>query len=213
MSTAGAIIAAERRRWLEALLLFLIAFAIPLDPKVTNVLVPTNTLGWQRFGLAVALAGLGTLAVSLAKSRAGLAAIGATALIPFLLVPSIGKVQNYAPLHHDELDQLAEWARSSTAKDAIFQFADAGRDLNQGVFRARAKRALFVDWKAGGQVNFQKQLSEIWRERWEIGQKPQPIDTYRSLGIEYVVFRASGPVVGVSPVYHNTAYVVYKITP
>ena len=55
----------------------------------------------------------------------------------------------------------------NTPKDAVFQFGDAERRLEPGVFRARAKRALYVDWKAGGQVNFLQPFAMLWAERWE----------------------------------------------
>jgi hypothetical protein len=111
------------------------------------------------------------------------------------------------------LDDLARWARQNTPKDAVFQFAEAGRDLAPGVFRARATRALYVDWKAGGQVNFQKHFSDVWWQRWQKVEKPQTLDRYRELGIDYVVFNAGGGVpTGAEAVYSNARYVVFKLT-
>ena len=136
----------------------------------------------------------------------------AAAISPFIVIPAIGQVRNYAALHNPDLDNVAQWARSSTPKDAVFQFANAGQDLAPGVFRARATRALFVDWKAGGQVNFHKQFSELWWKRWQLAEELQSLDRYREEGIDYVVFRAGADAPpGAGPVYANSKYVVYKV--
>jgi hypothetical protein len=218
LCTVAGIIAAERRRWLEALVLLTIAFAIPIDAKITNVLTPdvNSSLAMKRLGLALALASFVTAVAARKHSRAAIAGTVAAAILPFIVIPAIGEVRNYAPLHHRELDDLADWARQNTAKDALFQFADFNRELAPGVFRARAVRALYADWKAGGQVNFHKQFSDLWWKRWQAVEKPQSLDTYRALGIDYVVFKAGRDSSGTAPqaaapVYSNSRYVVYKL--
>jgi hypothetical protein len=212
LSVVAAIVATERRRWIEALLFFTVAFAIPMDSKVTNIFTLHNATSTQRLALAAGLAALAILAVAVSRKRAGYAVIAAAALVPFFVIPSIGKVRNYAALHNSELNQLAEWARQNTAKDAMFQFADAGRDLAPGVFRARAVRALFADWKAGGQVNFHREFAMLWWERWQLVEDRQTLERYRALGVDYVVFSA-GPNAPTdnSPVYSNAAYKVYQL--
>jgi hypothetical protein len=212
------VVAAERRRWIEAILLLTIAFAIPMDAKVTNVLAPDlgGSLALNRLGLAVSLALIATAAAALGRlstlSRLAPAGLVAAAVLPFILIPSVGQVRNYLPLHHAATDDLAQWARHNTSKDALFQFADSGRELQPGVFRARATRALFADWKAGGQVNFHKQFSEIWWQRWQMIEKPQPLDRYAALGIDYVIFKASSKrSQEAAPVYSNSNYIVYKV--
>jgi hypothetical protein len=214
LSTVAAVIAAERRRWVEALFFFIVAFAIPMDAKLTNVLAPVSgsTLALKRLALATGLAALGVLAAALRHSRVSYVALAAAPILPFFLIPAIGQVRNYAALHNADLDNLARWARHSTPKDAIFQFADAGQDLVPGVFRARATRALFVDWKAGGQVNFHKQFSELWWKRWQITEELHSLDRYRDARIDYVVFKGgSDTPAGATPVYSNSRYTVYKV--
>jgi hypothetical protein len=210
LCAAGGILAAERRRWVEAVLLLLFAFAIPMDARATNILAPdlNNALAIKRLGLAVVLA----VIVALAAAWNSRPALAIAALLPFILIPTFGQVRNFAALHHAELDELARWARQNTPKDALFQFADAGRDLPPGVFRARATRALYADWKAGGQVNFHKQFSELWWQRWQQIEKPRTLEQYRELGIDYVVFKAGSTVpTGGLPVYANARYVVFKL--
>jgi hypothetical protein len=212
LSSIAAIAATERRRWIEAVLFFTIAFAIPMDSKVTNILGPENVTSMQRLALSVALAVLAVLATAVSGKRGGYAAITIAAIVPFFAIPSAGKVRNYAPLHHAELDQLVEWARQNTSKDAVFQFADAGRDLPPGVFRARALRALYADWKAGGQVNFHKEFSTLWWDRWRKVEEPLTLDAYRDLGIDYVIFKTvpNAPASSTA-IYSNEKYLVYKL--
>jgi hypothetical protein len=211
LCTTAGVIAAERRRWIEGFMFFTIAFAIPMDPKITNVLAPSDPLSIQRLAVAAGLAGFATLVCGLKNSYATRAGAVAAGILPFLVIPVIGQVRNYPALHVRELDELVHWARQNTSNDALFQFADSGRDLQPGVFRARAKRALFVDWKAGGQANFHHQFSEIWWKRWQLVEKPQPLEAYAALGIDYVVFKANGKPTDAAPVYSNPRYVVYRL--
>ena len=87
------------------------------------------------------------------------------------------------------LTQLSTWAAQNTPKDAVFLFPQAGHSLEPGVFRARALRALYVDWKSGGQANFLPEFGlEWWRRYQDVMTKPQTLAHYRSLGIDYVIF-------------------------
>ena len=79
------------------------------------------------------------------------------------------------------------------------------------VFSAPGIRALYADWKGGGQVNFLKPFSEIWAERWKIVSKQQPLDVYARLGIDYVVFRSANRQPGWKPVFQNSGWVVYNL--
>ena len=115
----------------------------------------------------------------------------------------MGKVVTAPPLHTPELNELASWAHESTPKDALFQFADVRRGLEPGVFRARAMRAIWADWKAGGQSNFMSSFATEWARRWKIADKPQTLAKYRELGIDYVVFSASKAPKDAQPVYSN----------
>jgi hypothetical protein len=109
-----------------------------------------------------------------------------------------------------ELNELSQWARLNTPKDAVFQFADAGQGQDPGVFRARALRALFVDWKSGGQVNFLPAFAAEWWRRWLLVEKPLPLDQYRALRIDFVVFQKAHRLKDVQPVYENARYLVYR---
>jgi hypothetical protein len=134
----------------------------------------------------------------------------------FVVLPTLGRVVNYPRLHTPEMKQLAAWARSSTPQDAVFLFPDAGRDADPGVFRAEALRAVYVDWKGGGQVNYLKELGDLWWDRWEETGKgkfrPADLNKLRRLNIDYIVLRAQNKLPGETPVFANDRFVVYHIT-
>ena len=198
----AAVRAAERKRYFEAF----VFFVVPL--MATGAEWDTEKLSALRLALICSLALLVTAAAIL-RSHRWLVALAA--LIPFFVFPEIGGIQNYPAIHSEELDDLAKWAREKTPKDSVFQFADAERRLEPGIFRARAMRAIYADWKAGGQVNFLKPFSEIWGERWKIVSKQQPIDVYARLGIDYLVFRSAHRQPGRTPAFQNDGWVVYDL--
>jgi len=219
MASAAAVKAAEARRWWESVLWFALAFGIPVHTRLFELLWPNlaDPIVARRLLLVVLLAAAATAWVWLeAKQRRWRAAAWvAFLLIPFFLVPNWAKVSNYPALHTPELAQLSGWARSSTPRDAVFVFPDAGRQLYPGIFRADSLRAVYVDWKAGGQVNFLRKLGEEWWVRWKNsmleGFDPSYMERYRGYGIDYVVLQAAHAPPGRAPVFQNGAYVVISL--
>ena len=132
------------------------------------------------------------------------------AIAAFFVVPTLGGVSTHPRLHTPELTQLSAWARASTPPDAVFLFADAGKQLHPGIFRSEALRAVYVDWKGGGQVNYLKDLGEQWRFRWRQIRDFQPADLpqYAASGITYVVLRKPLPR---PPEFQNASYTVYRL--
>jgi hypothetical protein len=186
-AAAGAV---ARRRW-EAAAWFAVAYAVPLLP-----------LNWTAAALALALGA--------ATSLAGTRFAPAVALAAFFAIPAIGGVVNYPRLHTTELAQLSDWARANTLQDAVFLFPDAGRGLAPGIFRSEALRAVYVDWKGGGQVNYLREFGDDWWFRWQQtmarGFRPEDMAKYGGLGINYVVLRKRTSAV---PVFENAAFAVY----
>jgi len=137
------------------------------------------------------------------------------ALVAFFLIPTLGAVSAYPHLHTPELTQLSAWARSSTPRDAVFLFADAGKQLPPGIFRAEAQRAVYVDWKGGGQVNYLTGFAQQWCSRWSqmmaAPYAPQDVSRYRSLGIDYVVLSPPHRLPERAPVFENSRYVAYQL--
>src|SRR5262249_31784867 len=83
------------------------------------------------------------------------------------VIPSLSQISNIPNLHTPELAQLSSWAKSITPGDSVFLFADAGRSLDPGIFRAGSLRAVYVDWKSGGQANYLRDFGERWWFRWQ----------------------------------------------
>jgi hypothetical protein len=187
--------AALMSRLPEAAVFFFAALLVPLS---LNVARPTLLHAGVAAGLAVVAA----------FSRYRPAAVAAC-LLPFVLIPTAGGVVNYTRVDSPTLGDLIRWAQSSTSKDAVFQFADVRRGLQPGIFRARAVRAIYADWKAGGQVNFLHDFGDLWWERWQMAERAQPLRRYSEAGIDYVVFTAARAPKGAPPAYRNSDWVVF----
>jgi hypothetical protein len=204
LGATAAVRAAERRIWWEAILWFAVVFAIPLEPKIADI-------STDHVMLAVALAAFATSAVLTNKYRFLAAAI----VIPYFAIPFLGHVQNYPRLHTPEIAALVSYATTNTPKDAMFLFPDAGKELYPGLFRAEAIRPVYVDWKAGGQVNYFRSLAEDWWSRWQSTMSGKDIagnpDRFRGLGIDYVVMKRIHPLAGLTPEYGNGAYLLYRL--
>ncbi|HVP47341.1 MAG TPA: DUF6798 domain-containing protein [Bryobacteraceae bacterium] len=197
------------KRYDEAIVLLALAYLPPANRLV-------EWPSWNRVAVVLILALLTTTAIWTAQAASRWSRLGVTiaAAAPFFLIPLWGGMENYPALHTAELEQLAHWARTSTPKDAVFLFPDAKESLDPGIFRAEALRAVYVDWKAGGQVNFFKELGEEWWSRWQKTMaspfNPAAMASYRSLGIDYVVLLEEHRISGMTPVFENGRYVAYK---
>lgn len=151
-----------------------------------------------------------------APAAAGLRTRWAWAIIPVAMCayPYFG-VRNYPNLHTAELAEVSEWARQNTRVESVFHFPDAGLALYPGIFRARSLRAVWVDRKGGGQVNFAYGLAKEWWRRYDatIGRAyaPQPLPTYRSLGADYIIVQRPHARVDAQPVFANHGYAVYAL--
>jgi hypothetical protein len=203
LGSAAGISAARSRRFLEAFFFFGIAVMPALDPNVLAAPL-------LHFAIAAAIASLATVAAACDGRMWALPVWAAAAFAPFFMIPMLGHVRNYPSVHTPELNDLAAWAHASTAEDAIFQFADAGQNLQPGIFRVRSRRALYADWKSGGQVNFLPSFALLWWDRWQQVEKPQKLARYQELGINYVVYQQRNRPPGEHAVFENSQYVVFK---
>jgi hypothetical protein len=170
-----------------------------------RALLFTEPWAWKPVAVAVGIAAAGAVSP---------AAILPAALAAFLAIPILGGVVNYPKLHTPELAQLSAWARTSTSGDAVFLFPDTARGLAPGIFRAEALRAVYVDWKGGGQVNYLGDFGEQWRFRWQqtLAQRfnPSALPKYSGLGIHYIVLTPKNRLPR-PPEFENPAYLVYRI--
>ena len=170
---------AERFCW------FALAYFLPAEGAVLAVAIlaagASLALWLDRRALAIAVVAIGAMAV----------------------IPDVGRVQNYPHLRTPELAQLSTWARESTAADAVFAFPTFGHRLEPGIFRAQALRAVYVDWKGGGQVNYLPALGEQWWTRW------QQRDNAHAAGIDYFILTPDKRLPHQTPLFANSSFLVY----
>jgi hypothetical protein len=202
--------AVARKRYVEATVWLALAFLPPANAVI-------EWPSWNRVAVVIGLSLLTAAAMWIIQSGSRWARLAAMAAIlaPAWMIPTWGKMENYPALHTPELTQLSGWAYDSTPRDAVFLFPDAGRDLYPGIFRAEAQRAIYVDWKSGGQVNFFKAFGEEWWSRWQRTMArpfdPQAVGQYAALGIDYIVVGRKNRLAGATPVFDNGRFLVYKL--
>jgi hypothetical protein len=208
LSAAAGLKAAERDAWIESALWFLVVFAIPMQPALFRAWTLDRAL------LAIALAATGAWAAS-RKGRDW--ALAAVALASFFLIPIVGRVTYILNFETSAVDQLARFAAERTPKDAVFVFGDAGTALYSGIFRARAGRAVYVDWKSGGQMNYSKTIGGDWWDRWTsvngLQFQPGEIEKLPALGIDYLVLTRANRLPDRPTAYENSDFTVYAVRP
>ena len=220
LSIVAAVRAAVSKRLPEALLWAVIGVVPIIQPRASMLLLPdlSDPLIRRRVVLALLLGSLVVCAAWWESRRGALAwTTWAVALLaPFLLIPSYGRVVAAEPsVETPELLELCTWAHAQTPKDAVFLFPDAGKALYPGVFRSRALRALYVDWKGGGQVNMVKEFGAEWWRRWQemvvAPFQPDDLEKYRARGIGYIVVGPKNRVPNRRAVFENARFLVYRL--
>lgn len=218
LSAIGGALAAREGRVCEAAAWFAVGFALPAHTPVMDVLLPDLRSAliakrWVIVAAASALTAWGAHAYATGqRARAGLML---AALLPYWLLPTWGGVVNYRVVDTADVREVSDWARQNTPKDAMFLFADGAKDPAGSIFRARSLRAVYVDWKGGGQVNLLKDFALQWWERWsevmEPGYAPKRIPDYTARGIDYLVLTKANRMQDRAALFENNAFVVYKI--
>ncbi len=198
MCAAAGVSAAGRGRVAEAAAWLLPAYWIAVQSTFTAA------VSFRLFAVSLGLA----LATALARRYTPAVAVAALVIFPVAGGVALPR------LHTPELRQLSDWARSSTPRDAVFAFPDAFRGLAPGIFRAEALRAVYVDWKGGGQVNYLKGFGEIWLERWQQTMprrfNPSVISRLEGRGIDYIVLQARDKLPRQSE-FENADFAVYRL--
>lgn len=219
MAVIAGVRAAQQSRWWESLLWFVPALLVPVGEPVQWTLFTKldDPLARRRLLLAAGLA-IAAALVAWAEPR-GLRwqrlVWPALVAAPYLLFPAYGKVARHVPSQEAAVMELARWARSSTSERGVFLFADAGRGLDPGIFRANALRAVYVDWKGGGQGNYLPSVAREWARRWKLADalrfKGGDVRRFASLGVDYVVLRRDTPAAGGRIVFRNESYTAYQV--
>ncbi len=201
----GSVAGLRARHILESAAWFALVFYIPTRVQLFD------PVSWR---LLLTVIGLGAFAATaLRLPRPALLIAG---LLAFFAIPWIGGVVNYPNLHTPEIAELSRWARYNTSPESEFLFPDEGHRVESGIFRFNASRAVYVDWKSGGQVNYLKDFAEEWRKRWglvnSIGYGADSVQRYRMLGVNYLVLQPDHRLRSLQPVYQNSRYAVYRIS-
>ena len=203
--------AASQGRWWEAPLWLFPAFFLPMAP----VWLTQKPAPFYLVAMALALAT--ALAMVLEKRHPRVALVGAALVFAgcFFAPEGLAKARNYTLLGDANLTALVSWAQAQTDKDDVFLFRDMGTRNEPGRFRAQALRAVYVDWKGGGQVNYYEFYANEWSARWQRFMKPPftvaELPALRAAGVRYLVFRKAVPEIEGKPVYQNAGYRVYRL--
>jgi hypothetical protein len=212
LACACAVVAAERGNWIETMVWVSVPILEVTEPKLITFFVEIRDVAWTVVLLAAML-----LCFWLAKRTHGVTLIVA-GLLPMFAYPALGLVDNpQRRFHWMEIEQVANWAHEHTVPDAVFLFPDSGHNTLPGVFRARAERALYVDWKSRGQVNYFPQFAVDWWKRWQDTREGQWVVQEEDLPgladskVDYVVLRAEHALAGRNAEFRNAEYVVYRI--
>lgn len=199
--------AAEHKRWIESAIWFVIVLAVPAAVPIFS-LSGRNLL--LLFALAIALCG----ALAIERFRFAPALLTVVVIVPSFVLPYWAHVRNYPRPNLGGLKDLAQFARSQTPKDAVFLFGDAGSSPDPSIFRAESLRAVYVDWKSGGQMNFSEPLAREWWQRWQATNAlhfdPAEVGRLAGMGIDYLVLSAGHRLMDRQPEYENSQFVVYK---
>jgi hypothetical protein len=109
--------------------------------------------------------------------------------------------------------ELATWAEQNTWGGSLFLFPDAGRELYPGVFRARSRRALWVDWKSGMLAASFQPVALEWFDRWqgsmEGGFSRKRLESLLPLPIDYYVVKSAHRLPGMRTAFRNQEFYVY----
>ncbi|MGI9069749.1 MAG: hypothetical protein ACR2JB_00085 [Bryobacteraceae bacterium] len=211
-SVAGIRAALRHKSW-EALLWFVLVFALPVNVRVLDLLRVSNGRSLLQLTLCVALAGLLAISVRQFGSTKMRPVVLLIPLIAIVAAPRIGGVENYSKINQETIAEVADWAENNTWGGSMFLFPDAGHDLYPGIFRAESRRPVWVDWESGSLANYFESFAHDWQERWRQtmqGQfSPARMQGILSLPVDYYVLKRANHLAEVKPVFENREFVVY----
>jgi hypothetical protein len=197
----------RRRRW-EALGWFAVVAALPVNAQLFDLLRIFESGHAAGFALCVALAVVLTCAahskrlipIAFLATILALAAIDGDQLFP-------------SDESRKSVIELATWAEQNTWGGSLFLFPDAGRELYPGVFRARSRRALWVDWKSGMLAASFQSVALEWFDRWqgsmEGGFSRKRLENMLPLPIDYYVVKSAHRMPGIRTAFQNQEFYVY----
>lgn len=213
------VLVARKERWLASWFCFAGGLSIPFCNQLVFF---AGANGWPaaryRYLWAPALALLALLVFWLWKRLRPMAVLLLLVLsmAPFGILREVLGTNAFATdARTPQVAELAAWARANTPTDAVFAFPGFGRGNQPGVFRSQALRAVYTDWKSGGQVNFSADFARLWWQRWNevmaakefsVGHAPRLAE----LGIDYVVIPPAQAPAAPSALFRNENFAAYR---
>ncbi len=215
----------RQTKWVFAVLPLLGVLSLPLSSLLVEHYRWTAALRAQSMQILIYTVNLAWLACGIAAVRAfkqsrNLETLAWAILCLLMLAPGFRRLP--AKKTDPAIAELAKWAEDRTWGSSMFLFPDAGRESYPGEFRAESRRALWVDWESGKQINYFVELAPEWWARWK-GTMEGPLSgdhlqQMLSLPIDYFVFRPNhvveadneGRLRPVEPVFRNHEFAVYE---
>jgi hypothetical protein len=198
----------HRRHW-EAFGWFAVVVSLPLNAQLFDFLRVFDITRAARFSVCLALAALLTWT---ARSKR-LVPIAFLATILALAIVSEGGWRSPSDESRNTVSELAAWAEQNTWGGSLFLFPDAERELYPGVFRARSRRALWVDWKSGMLAASFQPVGPEWFDRWQAtmegGFSRARLESMLSLPIDYYVVKSAHRLPGMRTAFQNQEFYVY----
>ena len=209
----AAVKSATERRFFESWAWFLAVFALPVNVRVFDIFRLQSV---EKVGAMLVWVGLAALAAGLChlahRGWTRPLTWAAPALAVFA-IPAGAHVVNFQRIDKQPLIQLADWAAQNTWGSSMFLFPDAEHGLEPGIFRALSQRALYVDWKSGGQVNYFESFGEEWYTRFKQTMMGDftalRLEKMLDLPVDYYVLKHEHKLKGIKPVFENDEFVVY----
>ncbi len=215
----------RQTKWLFTVLPFLGILSLPLSGMLVEHYRWAAALRAQPIQFLIYTAAIAWLACSIAAARAFMErakgeALAWSVICLLVLAPGISRLAEDKT--NRAIVELASWAEDRTWGSSVFLFPDAGQELYPGAFRAESRRALWVDWESGKQMNYVVALAPEWWARWQ-GTMEGPLSGGHlqgmlSLPIDYFVFKRNhaveseteGLIRPVKPVFLDDRFAVYE---
>lgn len=205
----AAVEAVKRRLYWEAFGWFALVAALPLNARMFDFLCIFESGHAAPFALCLSIAALFTWT---ARSKR-LLPLALLAAIPALAVAIRAGRLSPSDESRKSVTELAAWAEQNTWGGSLFLFPDAGRELYPGVFRARSRRALWVDWKSGMLVASFQPVALEWFDRWQGsmagGFSRERLESLLPLPIDYYVVKSAHRLPGMPTAFRNQEFYVY----
>lgn len=204
--------AAGKRRISEAGLWFAVLFALVIDSSIFDFLRPRSMREAGALALCFALAfALAALAAGWKDAPRWRPSPFAVFFAALFAVPAL--LPHPLPVDTKPVTELADWALKNTWGSSLFLFPGAGRSLEPGIFRAKARRGLWVDWQGGALADYFQGAAAEWSRRWRHAGAgpftPERLERLLPLGIDYYVLKKKDQLANLPPVFQNSRYVVY----